>query len=100
MKITNECLEELITLEESMKIISKRVDELKTACKERGTFSTGMYACVVSEQTRVGLAGMADVISVVGREVLELHGLIRTTTYLTVKVSRKIPLSEYRNKEL
>jgi len=89
VKVTEEMLAELVKLEAEIKAAAKRVDEIKAACKEKGTFSTVHYVVVVSEVHQTRLEGLEKVAAVVGRETLEGAGLIKEISFQTVKVQAK-----------
>lgn len=90
MKLNDAVLKELVELEAKAKELASRIDEIKSACKEKGSFGTANYVCVVSTQSRTGLAGLKDVAAVVGQKILEQNNLIKTTEYKVVKVEAKI----------
>lgn len=89
MKVTDEMLAELVELESRIKAAAKRVEEIKAACKERGTFSTVNYVVIVSEISQTRLEGLEKVSSVIGRETLQSAGLIKEISFQTVKVQAK-----------
>lgn len=84
---TDDELKEFIMLQEQVKYLTKRLEELKALCKARGSFSTDRYVCAVMEQQRTGLAGLKEVEKVLGLELLQRFNLIRTSPYLLVKVT-------------
>lgn len=88
--ITNKILDELMHLEQQSKIIDARITEIRSACKDAGSFSTSKYVCAVTTQTRTGLASLALVETALGRQILEQHNLIKTTEYKTIKVCPKL----------
>lgn len=88
---TDSELAEFLLLQNTIKVATERLEEIKELCKERGTFATMLYACVVTDQTQERLAGLAEVTKVFGRETLERYALIRENTFKIVKVS---PLSK------
>lgn len=82
-------LEELIELEAELKPKVRRLDELKTMFKDRGSFSTDLHVCAVNEQTQKRLVSLDKAIAALGKEMLENFELIQTITFRTVRVSRK-----------
>lgn len=80
-------LKEFLELQQTIKVATKRLEEIKAVCKERGTFHTRLYACVVVEQPQERLAGLESVSLVFGRDVLESNGLINRFSSLIVKVA-------------
>lgn len=94
---TDSELRELLLLKEEAKAIKKRVDEITDMCKSRGSFCSEYFVCAVSPQERTGLAGLDEVVAVIGREILDKHDLIRTSTFDVVKVS---PITRQNEKPL
>ena len=84
-------LAEFLQLQQTIKVATERLDELKELMKERGTFSSKKYACLVNEQTQQRLAGLEEVQKVFGRETLERYLLIKQHTFKVVKVSPIVP---------
>jgi hypothetical protein len=89
MKPTNDDLAEYMKLEEMVKTASARMEEIKKAAKEHGSFATREYVAAVTEASRTQLAGLETVAQVYGREDLEKHGLIKTISYQMVKITRR-----------
>ncbi len=85
----DEMLQELIALEQDVKIKYKRIEEIKAWCKEQGSFATDHHVCSVKEHTRTGLAGLDVVAKALGRDLLEDLDLIRVSQFLTVHVSKR-----------
>ncbi len=82
-------LEELIELEAELKPKVRRLDELKTMMKDRGSFATDLHVCAVNEQTQRRLVSLDKAVAALGKDMLENFELIQTITFKTVKVSRK-----------
>ncbi len=89
MKLTNEILREAVELDETIKRATKRLDEIKAIAKEQGSFATKDFVVAVTEVSRESLAGIQQVAAVYTRADLEKHGLIKQSTYQTVKILRK-----------
>lgn len=87
MKPTEDELRELLVLMDKVKIMSKRIEEIKDFCKERGSFATKNFVCAVLAQQRVGIAPLKEVIDCFGRETLEKYALIKLSEFQIVKVS-------------
>lgn len=85
-------LKEFLELQETIKLLTKRLDEIKEMCRGRGTFHTSRFACVVVEQSQERLAGLGEVCKIYDRGELEMHGLINRTVSLIVKVAPMIKL--------
>lgn len=76
MNITNDILAEAVMLERNIKKFQKRVDEIKAACREKGSFLTKEYVCSVSTQTRCAYqvpASSFTVVRIHSREVEISH---------------------------
>lgn len=86
----NDLLREYIFLKDEIRIKTKRLSEIQTWLKSKGTFSTDLYVCAVKLQTRTGLAGLEVVAEAIGRAILEEHDLIRVSEFLLVNVSAKV----------
>lgn len=86
MELTNEVLEEFLLLNKEVREKSKRLDIIRQACKERGSFVTQDYTCLVDTNTRVGLPSLDEVTKYIQRATLEALGLIRTIPVVTVRV--------------
>ncbi len=89
MKPTNEDLKEALELETTIKLLTKRLDEIKAQAKEQGSFATKDFVVAVTEVSRESLAGIQQVAAVYTRADLEKHGLIKQSAYQTVKILRK-----------
>lgn len=87
MILNDEVLKELIKLEKEVKIKSKRIQEIRDACKTKGSFCTFSFVCSVWEQERTAIAGLQECIAALTKEVLEGHELIKTSRFLLVKVA-------------
>lgn len=85
----NAVLTEFLILTADIKAKTKRLEEIKKWCKDRGTFSTSKFVCSVNLRTRTGLAGLEIVIDAIGKQILEDNDLIRTSEFLLVTVSKK-----------
>lgn len=89
MKLNDEILNEFITLNEEIKLKTKRLEEIKEACKQKGSFSTKDFVCSIEVQERLGLPGFNEVIRVIERETLEALNLVRKTKVIIVRVNKK-----------
>lgn len=87
---TDSDLREFIALQTTIKIMQKRLDEIKEVCKERGSFCSNNYTCTVLVQERLALLGLDHVQKALGKEILEKHELIKMSTFQVVKVARKL----------
>lgn len=83
-------LEMLLTMEQTVKALSLRIAIIKDACKAIGSFSTENYVVAVVEQARRGVAPLKDVEEVFGPEILEQSGLIRVSVFQVVKIAPKL----------
>ena len=86
--ITDEELEELLTLEGAVKGMIKRINDIRDKCKLQGSFYTTKFICTVKERTRIGIAPLECVEDALGRDVLEQHSLIRISKYHIIQVVR------------
>lgn len=93
MDLTNKVLEEYLILQQQIKDGKKILDQVKDACKTRGSFVTKDYACLVDTSHRVGLPGLDEVTRCIQRQTLEALGLIRTTEIVMVKI---VSIKKYR----
>lgn len=91
MEAVDKMLTELIDLERDVRLKSKRIEAIKSWCKEQGSFSTQFHVCSIKEHTRVGLVGLEKVANAIGRDILEDLDLINISQFSTVHVSRKSP---------
>lgn len=82
-------LHELLVLEADVKVKVKRIDEIKTWCKQQGSFDTEMFVCAVKERSRTGLVSLQKAIDAIGEEILRDNNLIQTSTFLIVMVAAR-----------
>lgn len=82
-------LDELLNLEDDIKPKLKRIEEIKTWCKEQGSFCTDYHVCSIKEHTRTAIVSLKKAVDALGKEMLESFGLIQTTEFKTVHVSKK-----------
>lgn len=87
MIIAEQLLSELLNLEEELKPKIKRLSELKEWCKERGSFATASYICVVKEREQVRLVSLETAVRRLGRETLEMFSMIQIIKFKVVNVS-------------
>lgn len=85
--IIESVLKEYLVLQDQIKPIIQRIDEIRSWCKEQGSFSTPNYVCAVTPQTRTCMAGLDKTVEALGREILEEHGLIYISTFLVVRIA-------------
>ena len=92
---TDQELAELLTLQAQLKVMNKRIEEIKKKCKECGSFYTALYTVSIISRTRVGLAGLDEVKEYIHEDILNQYGLIRTTDYQLVEIGKlpEMPLS-------
>lgn len=76
----------MVALQAQIKQMQKRVDEIKKWCKEIGSFYTANYTVSIVKRTRVGLAGLPEVLEFIDAAILHKHGLIRSSQYELVEV--------------
>lgn len=88
ISITDEDLEELLSLEAQVKPLLKRIAEIRTACKAYGSFYTANHVCTVKIQERKIIAGLAEVTRFIDSKILERYGLIRESKAYIVHISR------------
>ncbi len=82
-------LDELLLLEIDVKEKVKRIEAIRTWCKQQGSFSTELHVCSVKSHSRTGLVSLEKAVKALGRDLLENFELINTSTFLTVQVSKK-----------
>ena len=92
LKYKNTLLKELLDLEAEVKPKVKRIEEIKTWCKDQGSFSTDSFVCSIKPHTREGMVPLSIAVERVGRDTLEEFELIKMTEYSTVNVSPKATL--------
>ncbi len=91
MKLSNEVLSEALNLEETIKAAQKRLDEIRDALKEKGSFATKEFVVAVSETSRKQMAGAKIVLETLKLKEEEAlrQGILNVVTYKTVKIARK-----------
>lgn len=89
LSLEDEMLSELIELEEEVKVASKRIHEIREWCKAQGSFCTEFYVCSVQPRSRTGIAALDKVVKALGRDILEEHELISTSSFSVISVTRK-----------
>jgi hypothetical protein len=94
MKLNDELLAEYVALNEEVKAKTKRLEEIKKACKERGSFTTKNFMCAIDVQNRVGLPGLDEVTKHIAKETLMVLGLLRTTSVVSVRITPKVDKRE------
>lgn len=77
---------EFLLLQDMIKKATKRLEEIKKACKECGSFYTSTYTVSVIDQTRTGIAGLEEVKEFISEDILNKYDLIRTSTFQIVKI--------------
>lgn len=87
--LTDRELEEIIDTEEVVKRLSMRLTELKSRCRDFGSFCTDNFVCTVSIQVSQRIASLEEVKAVIGMDVLEVNDLVRLTTSKIVKITQK-----------
>lgn len=87
MEEINAVLTEFLSLKQELKLKETRLKEIQTWCKEQGSFATDVYVCSVTDRSRTGLVGLEKAIEALGKELLEQHDLITTSTFSVVSVS-------------
>ncbi len=85
-------LKELIALEKDVKPKLKRIDDIKTMCRNTGSFSTENYVCVVKESVRQAMVSLAKATELIGMEFIQKNNLVTYSKVLTVSVSEKSDL--------
>lgn len=85
---SDQLLDELLVLEAEIKDMSKRVDEIKKWCKERGSFSTSKYVCAIKTRSMVKLVSLEVATKILGTDMIQECGLTQTITFPVVSVSR------------
>lgn len=85
---TDADIAELLLLQQQVKAMTKRIDEIKKACKKAGSFFTAQYTVSVISQSRVGLAGLEEVKEYIHEDILNKYGLIRKSEFLIVKIGQ------------
>ena len=89
MELTNEILREYMALSQEIRDKSKRLETIKQECKQRGSFVTQDFTCLVETTIRTGLPGLEEVTKCIQRNTLEVLGLIRTTQVVSVRILRR-----------
>lgn len=85
---TDGILEELLMLEADIKSMTKRVDEIKKYCKERGSFSTARFVCAIKDRSQVRLVSLDRATEILGADMIQECGLSQTITFSVVCVSK------------
>lgn len=91
MKLSNEVLSELLELEELIKPLKHRIEEIRTAIKDKGTFITSEYAVTVKPGLREYMASVDECSTKIGLEKLKIYGLIKVSCFKTVSVCKREP---------
>lgn len=87
---TDEELAEFLKLQQEIKQKSRRMDEIRKACKEAGSFCTANHACVVYEQEQRRLIGLEEASSIPGAlDFFEKYDMIKVLDFLVVKIARR-----------
>lgn len=89
MNSSDQSLKELLALEAEVKPKLKRIEEIKTWCKDQGSFATLHYVCAVIPRQRTCLVSLDKAVTALGKEMLESFNLIQTVTFSIVNVSEK-----------
>lgn len=87
LKPTDIELEELLELQLNVKMMSRRIEEIKELCKKHGSFCTKKYVCAVYMQSRTGLVGLNEMAKTISIDILVAYNLVKTTTFEVVKIS-------------
>lgn len=91
MTIDDSVLSEFLVLQVSIKKFQQRLDEIKEACREQGSFCTESYSCAIYLQHAVRLVGKEEAEKILGKDTLEELGLLKQHTFTIVKVAPRIP---------
>ena len=89
MELTNDVLKEYFALSREISVKTKRLSLIKQACKDRGSFMTEEYVCLIDVRMRQGLPGLEEVVKCIQHATLEALALIRSTPVITVKVQAR-----------
>jgi len=89
MKLNNDVLLELYTLEQEVKEKQKRISEIKEACKSKGSFSTRDFLCQVKVVDREMIGPSDALVNTFGREALTRLGLTYRSKFVTVQTIPK-----------
>src|SRR5579859_2409608 len=90
----DEVLEELLELEKDVKPKLKRIEEIKSWCKEKGSFHTDKYVCSVQTRTRTCLVSLEKATLALGKTMLESFNLIQESVFKVVSVSENLGIKE------
>lgn len=78
MRITNEIIKELLTLERKLKELNSRREEIRDSIKKSGSTITAEFIVTVSESRRECMKSISDCIEVIGsKQALYKLGLIK-----------------------
>jgi hypothetical protein len=89
MRSVERALTELLVLEEAIKPMQKRINEIREWCKSQGSFATDNFVVSVKPRNQVRLVGLKAAIEALGIEILESNGLIQEIEVFLVNVSKK-----------
>ena len=93
MELNDRVLAEYCKLLEEVKSKNRWLEEIKSACKDRGSFATSEYVCTVEKQQRQALPGLDVVCQSIQRDTLEVLGLIKTIQVVTVRIGAIQPIT-------
>lgn len=82
-------LEEYLALKELIKPIDKRIEEIRTWCKNKGPFCTQNYVCSVEVRQRTAMVSLEEAIAILTKEVIEKLRLSRTSEFKLIHVSKR-----------
>lgn len=89
LQMTDKMLEEYLRLQQEIKYMEARVQEMKVQLRHLGSFSTDNYVCAISTQIQQRIRPLSEVIVVMGPEVLHELDLIKVHTFETIRVAKK-----------
>lgn len=87
MNDINSILDELTALEIELKVKKKRLEYLKTWCKDRAPFGTDKYVCTLKNQSRTVIVSLKEATMILGGDFIEAFKLVRTTEFTILQVS-------------
>lgn len=88
--LTDDDLKEYLFLQACIKQWTVRLEEIRRACKEAGSFCTENHVCAVYIQEQTRMASLETTVSALGKELLEDNGLINHLSFQVVKIAERI----------
>lgn len=87
--VGDDILEEYLNLDNKIKELTKRHEEIKNTLKSIGTYSTPKYVCIVADGRRTQMVSVSKCVEALGESLLRRCDLIQMCEFTTVRVQRK-----------